>query len=325
MRLCWIIPVVVLIPLHLNAAEVPVKARIETVVINPAEITPLHLRPGFISTIRMPEQINSVALGSRGEFSADHSDGEPLYVYVKPITKNPAQSDLIIATRSGLHVTLELISDGDKGDGNELPVDFLLEYQLPHDFLISSTPDSGTAAAKSNRQTVAGAPACDVDSSSRRISLPTSDLDVEYELQAGINAPTWTKWDDQQVQTAIGDIRQWGNRMVVSYSIYNGTDRPVEIVPPQIQLASHKQRKRKSGPNVISDQLEVRDYRLSSTRLGPGERADGVVVFDRPNFKQSSEKLFLQIAQADQVDRPILIRLPFTPPIAGNPGKEEIR
>jgi hypothetical protein len=52
------------------------------------------------------------------------------------------------------------------------------------------------------------------------------------------------------------------------------------------------------------------------TRLEPGGRADGVVVFDRPNFKQSMEKLFLQLAQADQVDRPILIRLPFTPPIA---------
>ena len=43
-----------------------------------------------------------------------------------------------------------------------------------------------------------------------------------------------------------------------------------------------------------------------------------MVVFDRPNFKESTEKLFLQIAQADQVDRPILIRLPFTPPISSD-------
>jgi hypothetical protein len=70
--------------------------------------------------------------------------------------------------------------------------------------------------------------------------------------------------------------------------------------------------------DIISDQLEIRDYRLSATRLEAGERVDGVVVFDRPNFKESTEKLFLQIAQADQVDRPILIRLPFTPPISGN-------
>jgi hypothetical protein len=60
--------------------------------------------------------------------------------------------------------------------------------------------------------------------------------------------------------------------------------------------------------------MEIRDYKLSTTRLEPGVRADGVAVFDRPNFKESTEQLFLQIAQADRVDRPILIQLPFTPP-----------
>ena len=79
-----------------------------------------------------------------------------------------------------------------------------------------------------------------------------------------------------------------------------------------------RRRKRRKAKGIISDQLEIRDYRLSTTRLEPGERADGVVVFDRPNFKESTEKLFLQIAQADQVDRPVLIRLPFTPPISGD-------
>ena len=92
----------------------------------------------------------------------------------------------------------------------------------------------------------------------------------------------------------------------------------MEVVPPQIQMKGREvaKKKKKEGKGIISDQLEIRDFKLSSTRLEPGGRADGVVVFDRPNFKQSTEKLFLQIAQADQVDRPILIRLPFTPPIS---------
>jgi hypothetical protein len=77
-------------------------------------------------------------------------------------------------------------------------------------------------------------------------------------------------------------------------------------------------KKKKKGKDIIADQLEIRDYRLSATRLEAGARADGVVLFDRPNYKQSSEKLFLQIAQADKVDQPILIRIPFTPPIAGD-------
>lgn len=322
MRLRWILPFAILFPLSLNASEAPTKARIETIVINPAEITQLHLRPGFISTIRMPEEINSVALGSRGDFTADHSEGEPLYVYVKPITKEPAQSNLIIATKSGVHVTLELISDGDSNETHDAPVDFLLEYELPHSFLISATPESPAPDSRSS-------PLDATEQPNRRSgpgSVPASEIEADYELQRRINAPEWSQWQGQQIETAIGDVRQLGNRTMVSYSIYNNSERPVEIVPPQIQITGHKQKKKKKeGQSIISDQLEIRDYRLSATRLNAGERADGVVVFDRPNFKQSTEKLFLQIAQADQVDHPILISLPFTPPASGKPHPEGTR
>jgi hypothetical protein len=149
-------------------------------------------------------------------------------------------------------------------------------------------------------------------------SAVPSAIDQEFEQQTELNAPKWTKWDGKQIETSIGDIRQWSNETVISYSVYNNSDQPVEIVAPQIQITGRKteKKKKKEGKGVLSDQLEIRDYKLSVTRLEAGGRADGVVVFDRPNFKQSTEKLFLQIAQADQVDRPILIRLPFTPPIA---------
>ena len=114
----------------------------------------------------------------------------------------------------------------------------------------------------------------------------------------------------------IGEIRQWNNQVVVAYSVLNPTGQPVEIVPPQIQITGRKlTKKKKEGKGITSDQLQIREYRLSKARLEPGERADGVAVYDRPNFKQSTEKLLLQLAQADQVDRPILIRLPFTPAI----------
>jgi hypothetical protein len=140
---------------------------------------------------------------------------------------------------------------------------------------------------------------------------------LEFEQQVRINAPNWTKWDGKQIKTSIGDIRQSSNETVISYSVLNSSDQAVEIVPPQIQIVGRKVgKKKKEGKGIISDQLEIRDYKLSTTRLEPGGRADGVVIFDRPNFKQSAEKLFLQIAQADQVDEPILIPLPFTPPIS---------
>ncbi len=143
----------------------------------------------------------------------------------------------------------------------------------------------------------------------------SSALEIEYQQQARINSPAWTKWEGKQIETSLGDTRQWSNEVAISYSILNSSKQPVEIVPPQIQIAERKKKKKKEGKGISSDQLEIREYRLSATRLEPGERADGVVIYDRPNFKQSGEKLFLQIAQADQIDQPILIRLAFTPAI----------
>jgi hypothetical protein len=316
MKPCWFIPIAFLIPLHLRATDTQVGARVATITINPREITVLHLRPEFESTIRLPEEVTSVILGSPGEFKAEHNEGEPEYVYVKPITKLAAQSNLLIATKSGQHVTLELVSDGANAPNQSQPVDFLIEYRSARSFLISS--DSGSPATPAEAGKVAAHEPRVLDADSG--STPISNLDEEFRQQQKVNAPKWTKWEDKQIETSICDVRQWSNETVIAYSVLNNSDQPVEIVPPQIQITGRKatKKKKKEGKGIISDQLEIRDYRLSATRLEAGERADGVVVFDRPNFKESTEKLFLQIAQADQVDRPILIRLPFTPPISGN-------
>jgi hypothetical protein len=316
MRLRWVIPIALLIPLRLSATDATVGARVATITLNPKEITVLHLRPEFESTIRMPEEVTSVILGSPGEFKAEHNEGEPEYVYVKPITKQAAQSNLLIATKSGQHVTLELVSDGTAIPNQSQPVDFLIEYRSARSFLISS--DSGASATPAPAGKLPAHETSDSDTGSGR--APLSSLDEEFRQQQKVNVPKWTKWQDKEIETSIGDMRQWSNESVISYSILNTSDQPVEIVPPQIQITGRTatKKKKKEGKGIISDQLEIREYRLSATRLEPGGRADGVVVFDRPNFKESTEKLFLQIAQADQVDRPILIRLPFTPPISGD-------
>jgi hypothetical protein len=313
MRLRWFLPIAVLLPLRLCAADNAVKPRVATITINPSEVTTLHLRPEFESTIHMPEEITSVILGSPGNFKAEHNEGEPEYVYVKPVTKDAAESNLLIATKSGLHVTLELMSDGIGASGSAMPVDFLIEYRTSRSFLIA-----GSASAEHAMVEPTGIASSSTQSRTPAAAKPLSAIDEEYELQMRINAPGWTKWEGKQIETSLGDIRQWSNETVISFSILNASDQPVEVVPPQIQISGRAvKKKKKEGKSLTADQLLIREYRLSTTRIEAGARADGVVVFDRPNFKQSTEKLFLQIAQADQVDRPILIRLPFTPPIAG--------
>jgi hypothetical protein len=322
-QLRWLFPIAVLLPCRLHAWDDTVRARVATLTINPAQVTVLHLRPEFESVIRMPEEITSVILGSPGYFKAEHNDGEPDYVYVKPITKQPAQSNLLIATKSGQHVTLTLLSDGVGTASSSAAIDFLIEYRNAHSFLVVSDAGLPVSQEASGARTAQAAqratPVNSALGSSVTASAPSA-FDVEYEQQARMNAPVWTKWEGKQIETSVGDVRQWSNETVVSYSIFNGSNQPVEVVPPQIQITGQRagKKKKKEGQGILSDQLQVRDYRLSATRLEPGGRADGVVKFDRPNFKQSTERLFLQLAQADQVDRPILICLPFTPPIASD-------
>jgi hypothetical protein len=316
MKLRWLILVAVLIPLRLGAADTPVGARVSTITINPRDVTVLHLRPEFESTIRMPEEITSVILGSQSEFKAEHNEGEPEYVYVKPIVKEAAQSNLLIATKSGQHVTLELVSDGASVPNATQPVDFLIEYRTARSFLVTADSESLAMRSAPTKE-----PSQDLSSRTAGLRLaPLSSLDEAFKQQESVNAPKWAKWEDKQIETSIGDMRQLSNQTMISYSILNNSNAPIEIVPPQIQITGRRatKKKKKEGKGIISDQLEVRNYRLSATRLEPGERADGVVVFDRPNFKESTESLFLQIAQADQVDHPILIHLPFTPPMFGD-------
>jgi hypothetical protein len=313
-----LVPLAFLVSLPLFAADTGTPARVATLTIHPGEVTVLHLRPDFESTIHLPEEITSVVLGSPGNFKAEHSEGEPEYVYVKPIKPEPSQSNLLISTRSGQHVSLELINDGSAGGAT--PVDFLLDYKPAQSFLVSEvTPEAASAAAGATAShTRAGTRP---NRSAPSEGAPPSALELEYQQQQRINTPDWSKWENKQIETSLGDVRQWENQVAVCYSVLNPTDHAVEIVPPQIQISGQsqqKKRKKKKGANITADQLEIRDFRLSTTRLEPGARADGVVVFDRPNYKQSSEKLFLQIAQADKVDQPVLIRLPFTPPVAGN-------
>jgi hypothetical protein len=311
-------PLALLVLLPLFAADTGTPARVATLTIHPGEVTVLHLRPDFESTIHLPEEITSVVLGSPGNFKAEHSEGEPEYVYVKPINSEPSQSNLLISTRSGQHVSLELINDGSAGGAT--PVDFLLDYKPAQSFLVSEvTPEPGSTNPDTS-VSPARAAATRPNRSAPSEGAPPSALELEYQQQQRINTPDWSKWENKQIETSLGDVRQWENQVAVSYSVLNPSDHAVEIVPPQIQISgqSQQKKKKKKGANITADQLEIRDFRLSTTRLEPGARADGVVLFDRPNYKQSSEKLFLQIAQADKVDQPVLIRLPFTPPVAGD-------
>src|SRR5271157_2508066 len=120
---------------------------ISKLTISPDTVTDLRLKPFYAATIRMPEAVSSVVVGAPTLFLAEHNEHEPDLVVVKPITADPAVSNLLIATKSGLVVSLRLLSDG-SASGGAKPVDFVLIYKRRGSFLIGAVDETQTPPAR---------------------------------------------------------------------------------------------------------------------------------------------------------------------------------
>jgi hypothetical protein len=149
------------------------------------------------------------------------------------------------------------------------------------------------------------------------LSDPGSDLDklldrqrraplpVLYGEKPGIPPP-----GKQLLEAGVSEVIDQGREVVVLFSVVNVQEHAVELTTPQVQLAGQvKKGRHKVWSN--SEQLPVEGWRLSRRRLGAGERADGVAVFQRPSFKQSNETMLLQMADTGNIDRPALAPIGF--------------
>jgi hypothetical protein len=106
---------------------------------------------------------------------------------------------------------------------------------------------------------------------------------------------------------AVGESRQQGIETVVGFSLLNQSKEVVELLPPQLEIGGGAG----GSKQTTAEPIALSEYRMTSRRLRPGERSDGVAVFERPTFKESNEKLELRLAQTDRVDRPLLLPVQF--------------
>lgn len=292
-----------------TATPADVKPTVSDLSISSHSVTDLHLRPLFTTTIRLPEPVTSVAVGAPTLFEVEHSDQEPRLVFVKPSTKESATSNLVIALQSGQEISMRLLSDG---DGGNTPVDFVVNYRPPQSFLIGSS-DVVAHSVETAR-----------DEKPRTVPL----IDQALKTQAEIATPDWVgglakneknpdgKAIGKPLAAALGDVREKGDEMLVAYSVMNTTDHWIEVLPPQVELNSPNLGgdKKKKKREILAEQVPITDYRLNVRRLAPGDRADGAVQFARPGFKQSKDRLLLQLATASAVDTPLLMPIPFVAP-----------
>lgn len=309
-------------------------------------ITTVEVAPRFVTAIRVPEVVNSVVVGDPAKFQVEHSEREPQLVFVKVLTTKPAQTNLLISNAKGRQTSLLLLSRGELSDVEPMKVDFLVKYEAPRGFLIEPAgypfPLIGETVRLSQHNPnvtnggqvpppawpdvrdplVAGAGTgsemCNACGNGE--GAEADDLDQLLDRQQRAPLPrlyreriATDQSEGGRIRAGVSEVVDGGQRVIVLFSIVNPTDQTILLMPPQVQLAGRTKSGRliKRSQWSTADQLPVLDFRLTRRRVGPGERADGLVVFERPPYKQSSEMLLLQIAESGAVDRPALVPVSF--------------
>jgi hypothetical protein len=300
-------------------------------------VTVVDVTAHFVTAIRLPEAVTSVAVGDPALFQAEHSDHEPDIVFIKVLTTKPAESDLLISTADGHELCMLLVS---KGQEAKPRVDFLVNYRPGRSFIVepsrlpvglaetlpvqaSALPPTSTGTMASGIPPSSTEPA-PLGHSHAAIAPPIASQlsSLDELLQRQQHAPLPKLYGEhpateaaggERIRAGVSRVIDGGEDVIVLFSVVNPQSHAILLLPPQVQLGGKSKQGKliKHARWTSAEQLPVVAYRLSTCRLGPGERADGVVVFERPPYKQSNETLFLQMAEAGAVDEPALAPIGF--------------
>lgn len=277
--------------------------RILSLNLDPQNITTLQLRPGFVTSVRLPEAVSSVVLGDPVAFKAEHSEAEPQLVFFKPSTSSTSRTNALITTRTGREVSLALISRGTAE--RAAPVDYVLKYEPTRSFLVEASHPSFLIEETKNLDSTTSPPANPQQPDAAGVQ---EDLLRHQKTQPA-------HWEGKQLRVSVGRSSRSGDDVTLAFAVLNASPKAIELLPPQIELSDTTKDRHKA---IKAEPVAIKSYQLTSRRLDPGERADGIVRFERPAFKASSERLMLQVAQVEQVDRPVLAAVSFVPSDQGD-------
>jgi len=335
--LCWLLSTTIA-----PTAQTVVSPQVRTKATIDGKVTVLEIGAHFVSAIRLPEPVNSIAVGDPALFQVEHSEREPQLVLVKALSERSSETNLLVSTIHGRQFSFLLVHRGSAGTSPK--VDFLLQYKPAASFLVEPQvvpfPLVGqTASIEKSAPGTPGTAKANADSATQILPTAwnmtaTEGTNVHAEttlrrstslddlLQRQQNAPLpvlYGEWIEgehvkgDRLRVGISEILDGGDQVTVLFSVVNTSKHAILLMPPQVQLGG----KSRTGKLVkydrwaTAEQLPVSDFRLSRRRVGTGDRADGVVVFQRPPYKQSTEQLFLQMAESGAVDRPALAPIGF--------------
>jgi len=208
----------------------------------------------------VPEAVNSVVVGDPALFQVEHSEHEPELVFVKALTNEHAESNLLISTARGRQISFLLISGGP----NSAKVDFLLRYQPSGGFLVE--PDAVPFALVAQTASVSKAQPAEVSSvaspsgtgaallpisltpaNSPAGAAPTQpkpdslDSLLERQEQAPMpvlygERPEGDEVKGDRLRVGISEVLDGGQQVIVLFSVLNTSKHAILLMPPQIQL-----------------------------------------------------------------------------------------
>jgi len=322
---CFLLPATIVARAQVPAVIPQVRAKDAA----DGKVTVVEVAAHFVTAIRLPEAVNSIAVGDAALFQVEHSEHEPQLVLVKALTERSAETNLLISGIHGRQFSLLVISRGSAiGPGK---VDFLLQYKPVASFLVEPEivpfPLVGETRAITKDQPApmttppnnAGKQTVKASEVMSRSSQPTSLDDLlERQKHSPLPAMYGRRIEEETIKgdrlrVGISEVIDGGQHVIVLFSVVSTSKHAILLMPPQVQLGGKLRTGRivKHDRWSTAEQLAIVDFRLSQRRLGVGNRADGVVLFERPPYKQSNEQLFLQMAESGAVDRPALAPIGF--------------
>ena len=214
------------------------------------------------------------------EPSAEHSEAEPQLVFFKATSAKPAQTNALITTKGGHEIALSLVSQG-KSDHSDV-IDYVLNCERPHSFLIASAHPSFVVGETKNvapEDPPAAAPQ-EKPSSQEQQLLKAQRLENPH-------------WEGKLLRVAVGQTTEKEEQIAVTFAILNASARTIEVLPPQIRLAGTSRDKHRKA--IKAEPVAIKDYWMTTRRLAPGARADGVVVFERPTSRNQVKGRYWQL------------------------------
>jgi len=118
--------------------QAPVTPNVDHETASSDDVYTIHLRPLFATVVRLPEEVTSLAVGAPTLIAAEHDKSEPRLVFIKPMTEKKVDSNVVVALRSGRTLSIRVISAGEMGSTD--PVDFVVDYNQPHNLMLADTP-----------------------------------------------------------------------------------------------------------------------------------------------------------------------------------------